>query len=109
MKFSLQKYWYNIGYIAFKQLNNIFFYPKKNLGTDSPQAMRKLMSLSEPGKVTRQRRAKHSVSSLHSMNSNSSPPASPPTNPKKVKGHERFVYFFALTLSSCLLFENIFK
>jgi len=61
----------------------------KKFGTDSPQAMRKLMSLSEPGKVTRQRRAKHSVSSLHSMNSNSSPPASPPTNPKKVKGHER--------------------
>ena len=44
------------------------------------------MSLSEPGK-TRQRRARHSVSSLHSMNS---PPASPPpVNAKKVKGHER--------------------
>ena len=56
-------------------------------GTDSPQAVRKLMALSEPGK-TRQRRAKHSVSSLHSMNS--SPPASPPpVNAKKVKGHER--------------------
>merc|ERR1711953_338692 len=58
----------------------------KKFGTDSPQAVRKLMSLSEPGK-TRQRRAKHSVSSLHSMNS---PPASPPpVNAKKVKGHER--------------------
>ena len=44
------------------------------------------MSLSEPGKRV-QRRAKHSVSSLHSINS--SPPGSPPTNPKKVKGHER--------------------
>ena len=55
-------------------------------GTDSPQAVRKLMSLSEPGR-TRQRRAKHSVSSLHSINS---PPGSPPpTNAKKVKGHER--------------------
>ena len=55
-------------------------------GTASPQAVRKLMSLSEPGK-TRQRRAKHSVSSLHSINS---PPGSPPpTNAKKVKGHER--------------------
>ena len=56
-------------------------------GTDSPQAVRKLMSLSEPGK-TRQRirGAKHSVSSLHSINS---PPGSPPTHPKKVKGHER--------------------
>lgn len=59
----------------------------KKFGTDSPQAVRKLMSLSEPGK-TRQRRAKHSVSSLHSINS---PPGSPgpPTNAKKVKGHER--------------------
>ena len=98
-----------MGILLLNSLITFFFYPQKNLGTDSPQAMRKLMSLSEPGKVTRQRRAKHSVSSLHSMNSNSSPPASPPTNPKKVKGHERFVYFFALTLSSCLLFENIFK
>ena len=45
------------------------------------------MSLSEPGK-TRQRirGGKHSVSSLHSINS---PPGSPPTHPKKVKGHER--------------------
>jgi len=58
----------------------------KKFGTASPQAVRKLMSLSEPGK-TRQRRAKHSVSSLHSINS---PPGSPPpTNAKKVKGHER--------------------
>ena len=54
-------------------------------GTDSPQAVRKLMSLSEPGK-TRQRRAKASVSSLHSI---SSPPGSPPLTKKVAKGHER--------------------
>jgi len=58
----------------------------KKFGTASPQAVRKLMSLSEPGKA-RQRRNLKSVSSLHS---NNSPPGSPPpSNAKKVKGHER--------------------
>ena len=72
-------------------------------GTDSPQAVRKLMSLSEPGK-TRQRRAKHSVSSLHSMNS---PPASPPPiNAKKVKGHERSQSDCSVTPPVCLSAES---
>jgi len=75
----------------------------KKFGTDSPQAVRKLMSLSEPGK-TRQRRAKHSVSSLHSMNS---PPASPPPiNAKKVKGHERSQSDCSVTPPVCLSAES---
>ncbi len=40
-------------------------------GTDSPQAVRKLMSLSEPGKTRPARANKYSTSSLHS------PPNSP--------------------------------
>ena len=63
------------------------------LGTASPQAVRKLMSLSEPGK-TRQRRAKHSVSSLHSINS-------PP-------GKYNLLYFLYIVLFTFVYFCLIF-
>lgn len=53
-------------------------------GTDSPQAVRKLMSLSEPGK-TRRHQPKHSVSSLHTNPS----PGNSPKAPRKTSGHER--------------------
>ena len=70
----LQNLWHNLIYLLF-------------LGTDSPKAVRKLMSLSEPGK-TRRHQPKHSVSSLHT---NPSPPTSPKGHRKAGTGHERSV------------------
>ena len=67
------------------QSSNCFYFQLFS-GTDSPKAVRKLMSLSEPGKTRRRHQPKHSVSSLHT---NPSPPPSP-KGPRK-SGHERSV------------------
>ena len=61
-----------------------FFIP----GAESPQAVRKLMALSEPGKA-RPRKLTSSVSSKSSLHSNTSPVTSPAMNTRRrVTAHQ---------------------
>ena len=57
-------------------------------GAESPQAVRKLMALSEPGKA-RPRKLTSSVSSKSSLHSNTSPVTSPAMNTRRrVTAHQ---------------------